>query len=602
LLIEAEASYRIALAIKPDFGKAHFNLGLTLNELGRIDEAVQSYRKALELHTDFAVVYNNLGAALADLGKLDEAIAIYRKGLELRPDFPEAHNNLGNILTKLGNNKEAIGCYRSALRINPDFVEALKNLANTLLTEGNDIEAIAILKQALSSLPNDPTIHNSLGIASKNIVASHEMIACFRKAVELDADYAEAHCNLAVALKNINRNEAEDHCRRALEINPKLISALLFSAQSYSDKGQFTQAEEILRNTIAMEPNCPEAWADLASLRKMSIKDTEWLEAAERIVNGNLSPRHEVRLRFALGKFYDDTKNFDQAFSNYQRANDLLKSLEVKYNRNEHVKAVDSTRRLCNRKWVNTPQPFANASNRPIFVVGMPRTGTSLAEQILASHPSVYGAGELEFWNSAFQANPLTVLASEDTESLLTRLGDEYLKVLNTHSEDALHVVDKMPSNFMHLGLIRAIYPNCRIIHMQRNPIDTCLSIYFQHFNSTHAYAHDLDNLAHCYREYRRMMAHWREALPAGSMLEVPYEALIQDQEGWTRKMLDFIGLPWDDRCIEFDKKERVVGTVSNWQVRQKITTTSVERWRNYEKHVGPLLDLLTAPSNHQAE
>jgi tetratricopeptide (TPR) repeat protein len=594
LLVEAEASYRKALAIQPDFGKAHYNLGLTLNDLGRIDEAVLSYRKALELHTDFAEVYNNLGAALAHLGKLDEAIASYRKGLQLRPDLAEAHNNLGNIFTRLGNNTEAIACYRSALRIRPEFVEAIKNLANTLAEERQDAEAVAMYRQLLKYQPDDPRIHNSIGITLKDVGSYDEIVASFRKALELDPHYAEAHCNLSVALKNVHRKEAEDHCRRALEIAPNLSSAFLHAAQSYSDRGQFKQAENLLRRIIAMEPDSPEAWAKLASLRKMSIEDTEWLETAERIANSKLSASSEVRLRFALGKFYDDTKNFDLAFSNYQRANTLLKSQEVKYDSTEQTKAVDLVKQLCSHKWINAHRPLVNTSNRPIFIVGMPRSGTSLSEQILASHPSVYGAGELDFWNSACRVNPLPTLAREGAELQLAQLGNEYLRVLNTFSADALHVVDKMPSNFMHVGLLRAVYPNCRIIHMQRNPIDTCLSIYFQHFNSTHAYAYDLEHLAHCYREYRRMMAHWREVLPADTMLEIPYEALTQDQQGWTRKMLDFIGLPWDDRCIAFDKKERVVGTVSNWQVRQKITTSSVERWRNYEKHVGPLLGLLT--------
>lgn len=590
---EAETSYRNALKSKPDMAKAHYNLGLTLNDMGRIEEAVASYRKALEIRVDFFDVYNNLGAALASLDKLDEAVASYRQGLKMRPDFAEAHNNLGNILKTQGKSEEAIASYRNALKIKSDFVEAHINLGNTLRDIEQYAEAVRSYRAALVLKPNSAELHNSIGMALKDMGPFEDIVASFRKALDLQPEYAEAHFNLSVALKQINRRESEDHCRKALEINPNLVSALLFSAEAFSDKGQFDKAEEILRSAIAVEPDCPNAWARLASLRKMTSTDTEWQDTAERIVKQDLAPRNEVPLRFALGKYYDDVKNFDQAFLNYRRANDLLKSLEVKYDRDEQVRTVDLIRQGYNSEWINIARPIANLSERPVFIVGMPRSGTSLAEQILASHPNVFGAGELIFWNNASIKHHFSELTQADSGLLLSRLAGDYLQELQDYSADALRVVDKMPSNFMHVGLFRAAFPNCRIIHMQRNPIDTCLSIYFQFFNSTHAYAYDLDDLAHCYKEYLRIMEHWRTALPAGTMLEVPYEALTQDQEGWSRKMIDFIGLPWDDRCLHFDKSERIVGTVSNWQVRQKITRTSVERWRNYEKFVDPLLGLL---------
>jgi hypothetical protein len=223
----------------------------------------------------------------------------------------------------------------------------------------------------------------------------------------------------------------------------------------------------------------------------------------------------------------------------------------------------------------------------------MPRSGTTLAEQILASHPSVFGAGELPYWNNASWAYESSRLNVETSQRTPGELGNDYLRVLEGMSIDALRVVDKMPGNFLHLGLIHAALPRARIIHMRRNPIDTCLSIYFQNFTTRHSYANDLGDLAHYYSEYRRVMEHWRSVLPANAILDLPYEELVEDQETWSRNMVQFIDLPWDPRCLEFHRTGRTVNTASLWQVRQQISRTSVARWRNYEKFVGPLRPLL---------
>jgi len=222
----------------------------------------------------------------------------------------------------------------------------------------------------------------------------------------------------------------------------------------------------------------------------------------------------------------------------------------------------------------------------------MPRSGTTLTEQILASHAAVFGAGELPFWNGAAVRYAAVRGGAEDLTTL-RELGGEYLQLLETMSVNALRVIDKMPANFLYLGLIHAVLPNARILHLRRHPIDTCLSIYFQNFDAKHAYANDLDDLTHYYREYLRVMEHWRRILPAKTMLEVPYEGLVDDAEGWTRRMLEFIGLPWDPNCLEFHRNERTVDTSSKWQARQKINRTSVERWRHYEAHIGPLHSLV---------
>jgi hypothetical protein len=222
----------------------------------------------------------------------------------------------------------------------------------------------------------------------------------------------------------------------------------------------------------------------------------------------------------------------------------------------------------------------------------MPRSGTSLVEQIIASHPVAFGAGELPFWDEAVTVHSAEVRQGMLNEATRQKLAEAYLRVLANHSTDALHVVDKTPINADFLGVIHSVFPNARIIYMQRDPIDTCLSCYFQQFMTGLNFTLDLSDLAHYYREHQRLMTHWRAALPPGSILDVPYAELVADQETWTRKILEFLGLEWDERCLEFHKIKRSVVTASAWQVRQKIYGNSVDRWRNYEKFIGPLKGL----------
>jgi tetratricopeptide (TPR) repeat protein len=359
-----------------------------------------------------------------------------------------------------------------------------------------------------------------------------------------------------------------------------------------ADRGKFEEALVLLERAIAIEPRLPQAWAGLARWRTMSSDDKDWLTNAQQIADSGLPARTEVLLRYAIGKYLADVKAFDQAFASYQRANELERSYKNKHNRDLLSQAIDLLIRTYDRAWLTQPRPEASTSRRPVFIIGMPRSGTTLVEQILASHPSVFGAGELPFWETAMEAHELAVLHPGTGTRTLRRLAHEYLSLLETLSPAAQRVIDKMPGNFMFLGWIRTALPQARIIHMRRDPIDTCLSIYFQHFQESPAYTNDLEDLAHYYTEYSRLMAHWRAILPAGAMLEVPYEELVSDPQTWSRKLLTFVGLPWDSRCLEFHRTERTIITASKWQVRQKLTRTPVGRWHNYADLVGPLRKL----------
>jgi tetratricopeptide (TPR) repeat protein len=592
-LDDAVSCHRRAIALKPDYAEAHNNLGSALRDSKRLTQAAASYRKAISIKPDFAMAHMNLSDTLLALGQLDEAAQSYRSVLRLRPDSVEAHNNLGNALRDSGQIQEAAASYRRAVAIRPDYAKFHNNLGNALLDLGRIEEAVASYSRALELEPDFAKAHSNLGSAFRELAKLDEAEASYRRALAVLADSAEILTNLGVVQRLQGyADEAETSLRRALSIDPSAAPTITSLAELYADRGEFVEAENLYRKAHAFQPESAQAWAGLAALRKMTGEDSAWIKEAQRIVQRPLRPRDEAHLRYAIGKYFDDVQDYEQAFVSYRRANELAKAYSPAHDRQHLTRTFEFITQLYDREWLDRVKVNSNSSARPIFVVGMPRSGTSLAEQILASHPAVFGAGELSFWKIASLKVGSAALESGFDGSVLAQLADDYLQLLTRLSRGESRVVDKMPANFAHLGMIHAALPNARFIHMRRNPIDTCLSIYFQNFHVAHSYANDLADLAHYHHEYQLLMQHWRSILPPSAILDVPYEALVTDQEAWSRKMVDFVGLPWEPACIDFHQTNRRVSTFSKWQVRQKISKISVERWRNYAPFVGPLMRL----------
>jgi tetratricopeptide (TPR) repeat protein len=593
-LDDAVAVYRRALRLQPELAEVHNNLGNVLLQLRQDDAAAASYRRALEIKPDFAEAHSNLGNALRALGQPREALARYRRALEIEPDFAAAHNNLGNALLQLRQADEAVKSYRRALEIKPDFADALSNLGNALRDLGQLHEALARYRGALELRPEMAEAHNNLGNVLLDLMQLDEAAASYRRALALRPDYAHAHTGLGMVLRQQGRtSEAEASCRKALDIEPDSAEVSAFLGEIRADRGEFAEAEELFRQALGVDPDLPSAWAGIARYRRMGAGDASWLEATQRLAGKGLPVRHEINLRYAIGKYFDEVQDYEQAFASYRLANELAKRYGARHDRPLLTQRVDRMTAAYDREWLRRSRLPAIRSERPVFIVGMPRTGTTLAEQILASHPAVFGAGELPFWNDAAAAHDSGTLDAAAGTSTLAALAEEYLRQLANLSGDALRMVDKMPTNFANLGLIHAALPGARIIHMQRNPIDTCLSIFFQNFSISHAYANDLEDLAHYYTEYLRVMQHWHATLPPGTILDVSYERLVEEPEAWSRKMLEFIGLPWNAHCLNFHGTNRTVITPSKWQVRQQISRSRTGRWRHYEKFVGPLRRLL---------
>jgi len=595
--VEAVPLYERALLLDPRLVEARNNLGNAFLELHQNLDAARCYRLALEAQPDNPVILCNLGNAQRLLGLFEEAKICLQRAIALDRTLSVGHSYLGLVHVALGQREAAVTNFRQAVELNPGDTAALNYLGGVLRELGRRRDAVMAYERAIAVNPGSAESHCHLGEVLFEMRRVGAAMDCYRKALTLQPTYAPAHLSLGMALRQQRRPaDAEASCRTALDIDPNYVEALSFLGELKADRGEFTQAEELFVKAIAIDPGFHSAFAGIATHRKMTIADSEWRLGVETLLRKRLPLSAEVSLRYALGKYFDDVRRFDDAFDQYARANELTKRYGATYDRTQFSALVTRIIGRFQREFIRDCQTGASAADLPIVVVGMPRSGTSLTEQILASHPAVVGAGELTFWHGAYRRLEQTAPDGAPNGPLLADMARNYLERLTALGAGSSRVVDKMPANFLYAGLIHAALPNARIIHMQRHPLDTCLSIYFQNFFNIGPYANDLDNLAHYYREYLRLTDHWRATLPATALLEVPYEALTADQEGWTRRMLDFVGLPWNPKCLDFHATDRVVITASKWQVRQKINTASAGRWRNYEKYVAPLRHLVDQP------
>jgi tetratricopeptide (TPR) repeat protein len=588
---ESLPMYHRALRLEPRSRRALNNLGNAYLQLRQFADAAGHYRLALEVAPDEAQIWCNLGTAQRILGFLDEALLSTRRAIALEPASSSPHNHLGLILVARGDREGAIASYRQALILDSNDVDALNNLAHVLRDVGLRRDAIALYARAIRSNPDRADSHCNLGMALFEARRIDDAVAAFHQALALQPNHAPAHLNLGVALRQKRLpDEAQASCRAALAIDPNYVDALVFLGELLADRGQFTAADEQFQKALSINPAFAPALSGIATHRRMTLEDADWARRAEALLAHPLTVSHEIGLHYSLGKYLDDIRRYDSAFEHYRLAHELSKRLVPDYDDAKLARYISGIERTFDAAFLRQQRPDSARGEAPILIVGMPRSGTSLAEQILASHPAVFGAGELTFWNSAYQA--YRDADGGGAAAVLGRKAAEYATLLGSISGGAQRVVDKLPANFLYIGMIHAAFPHARIIHMQRHPIDTCLSIYFQNFFNIGPYANDLTTLAQYYRQYTRIMNHWRDVMPATALLEVPYEGLLEDQEGWTRRMLEFSGLGWDPACLEFDRTERVVITASKWQVRQKIHKSSAGRWRHYERFLGPLLPL----------
>jgi tetratricopeptide (TPR) repeat protein len=607
-LDEAEALYRAILQDEPRQPHALHLLGVRAHQAGRHREAIDLIHQALAVHGPHPAFHSNLAAVYLAVGLPVEAEAHAREALRFKPDHLDAHFNLGVALRGKGQFAEAAAAFRQALRLNPNHAEARRNLALIPPQQSQLGDVIARAGQLVRLDPDNFQARTELGAALLAAGRPEEAAVHLGEAARLTPDSAEAYRNLGVAHLRLRRTDEAIGCfREALRRNPAHAAARNYLGAALETQGRLDEALAEFREALRRDPCNSQALfclGEMAAAGRHRFADEEVLHLRRLAARDDLPIDDLCRLNFALALVLDAAGAYDDAFAACRRANDFRREIDrrcgVTFDPAAHRSLVGRLIAAFTPAWFERARPFGVGDELPVFVVGVLRSGTSLAEQILASHPRAHGAGELMDVDVLAGGLPRLLRAAEEYPECLARLGaptarvlaEEYVHKLRHLGGAAERVIDKFPSNFLHLGLIATLWPKARVIHCRRDPVDTCLSCYFQNFASPFPFTNDLRHLGWYYREYERLMAHWATVLPL-PLFELRYEELTADQEAVSRRLVDFCGLEWDDRCLRFHENERPVWTASFLQVRQPMHQKSVRRWKRYEAHLGPLLEAL---------
>ncbi len=603
-LQQAETLYRRILEAEPEHVEALHYLGVIGLQCGRFADAARLIGTAVRLEPRNHDALVNLGTALQALGRHDDAIDAYRQALALTPRSAAVRANLGNALAQLGRVDEAIEQYEAALAIEPGLVEVRRNLANALLVRSRPDEALHHVQQAANADPDAIEIRLSMGNVLQALGKTHEAIACFEAVLEAMPDAAPVLCSLGDAKRELGAvDEAVASYEQALRVDPQNAEAQYCLGVARQDEGDNSRAAAAFRRAVSLDPLCTKAWRAIAGLpgHRLDDGDIETIEVLLR--SPELSPEKSKHLEFALGKAREDSGLHAEAIEHYRRGNRLHRA-SIAYAIERDHRAFDRFKATFDAPFFEAWADAGVADATPIFIVGMPRSGSTLVEQILASHPMVFGAGEVALLPRAIASRFKMSDGTDYTAGLASASGDDftgvadrYLTELRAVGPRSRHVTDKLLSNFFNVGMIRILFPQARVIHCVRDAIDTCFSIYKHFFGARGLnFAYDLEELGHYYNCYADLLRHWDRMLP-GFVHEVRYESLIDDQEVTTRELLDACRLPWHAGCLEFYRTVRPVSTHSSSQVRQPLYRGSIGAWRPYADALAPLIEVLSKPA-----
>ena len=637
----AEAASRRALALQPGYPEALLNLAAALSELRRFPEVETAAREALARRPGYTEAAATLADALREQGRLRQAEEAYRRALAMAPDHWPALSNLGWMLIQTGRMEEGQElCRRAAALASGDALPA-QNLARSLLEYGRLDEAMAVLEQAIERTPNAPILSLLIGMAWDELGEVAEARSWLGRAQQLDETLLEARVRMAGVEADLENDQAAlDIYESVLAIDAKRTDALTGKAKvqlslgdvegavathraaidlypefaalhaalgnTLSSAGDIEGAVACQRKAIALNPSCLPAYAGLLTTLRHKASDEE-RDAAIRLLDAPwMTDQRRASLRFGLAAYYDGKGEWAAAAEQMIKANALRKAADERrhrgYEPDQYEALVDRLIQTFTPDTFERLKGLGSESERPVFIVGMPRSGTTLTEQIIASHPQAYGAGERPFARQGLGILPqIMQRAADDPLTCLTAADGTALQVAATWHLDrlaaldggtALRAVDKMPDNYAFLGWLAVLFPRARFIYCRRDLRDVALSCWVTNFGAIR-WANDLDQLARRIVQHKRIMAHWREVLPV-PVLEVGYEDMVADQEGQSRRLIDWLGLEWDESCLSFHKTERLVRTASVTQVRQPIYQRSVARWQRYEAMLAPLLAMLS--------
>jgi tetratricopeptide (TPR) repeat protein len=597
LLDEAEAAYRRVLKRSPKDPDALNLLGVITQERGRPAEAMQLISSALRVRRKFPEALSNLARAQRAAGDPDGAAASARRAVAMAPDLAEAYVQLGRALLDLKDDAGAAEACRGAVALAPDSLDAHVNLAAALTRQRDYLAAAQAYQEAHRLKPDRAETLTDFAVALTELERYDDALRCHERAVALAPSDPRVHANHAATLKRAQDPAAAvDACRRALALEPDRTDTLLLLGASLATLGRFREAIDSYRRVLELDADSAEARraivaageriADAAELARLraTADDTE-APSAQRAAAG-----------YALGTLLDEAGDYDTAFAYFALANRLRRASRIAEGRGfDHLalrRHVDGLIAAFTPALFAVTRDWGNPSETPVFIVGMPRSGTTLTEQICASHREVFGAGERHDIGHIAKrleaANPGLGLGEWLPESVRLE-AEAQLGRLRSLSEGVARVTDKMPDNILYLGVIALLFPRARVVFCRRDLRDVCLSCHFQSFSQGMPWTNDLDECATRALEIERLTRHWRAVLPL-RVHELCYENLVADLDGESRRLIDFLGLPWDPTCLDFHTTERQVMTASLWQVRQPLFTGSVGRWQHYSRHLAPLL------------
>ena len=538
---------------------------VTLYSNGQVQEALDSVQTLIKDYPKEALLHNICGACYSGLGQLDAALKSYKQALAIKPDYAEAHNNLGLTLKDLGQLDESVKCYEKALAIKPDYAEANNNLGVTLHELGQLNEAIKSYEQAIEIKSDYAEAHNNLGNTLRELSLLETALKYYEQALAIKPDYAQAYHNLGIVFKELGQHDA--------------------SLKSYE-------------KAVAIKPDYVKAHHSISFLKKCTENDPQITQMQSLLSAGNLSQSDRKHLCFALSKANEDLGKQDEFFEYLHEGNRLRKE-ELDYSLDKDQKVFSII-----KKMFKTPKSLSYEAStiQPIFIVSLPRSGTTLVEQIIASHQAVYGAGELITLGNLIA--PIIEDFSTHNNSLTKKdflsIRQQYLDALSVFNAPEDVITDKMPLNFQYIGFILSAFPEAKIVHLKRDARATCWSIYRRYFFRVgngwcnHGWAYNLDDLAGFYGLYTDLMDFWHQTFP-DKIYDLCYEDLTTNQEKETRKLLDYCELDWDENCLNFHTTKRAVKTASALQVRQKMYQGSSEAWKKHEAYLQPLIKGLSS-------